>query len=109
VSVEGNQLRVVHVRPTLPPDRTPGTSSYDLMQVDSNNVVVALSTVASPNDVPVRARVAEIDSAGLVQPLLDVKDVAVTSLALTSRSVVAVVRRADGSSDVRVVPRRELR
>ena len=106
VSAESKQLTVVRTRPTLPPDRTAGTSSYDLLQADSTRVIVALNTVTGePNDKPVRARVAEVDSVGAVRALLDVRDAVVTSLGVTSRSVVAVLRRADGSTDAVVVAR----
>jgi hypothetical protein len=54
----------------------------------------------------VRARVAEVDSVGGVRTLLDEKDAAVRSLAVTPRSVIAVLRRADGSADAVVIPRK---
>ena len=106
VAVESKALTLVRTRPTLPPDATPGTSSYDLLQADSSRVLVALNTVVEPNDKPVRARVADVDSVGAVRSLLDVKDAVVTSLGATSQSVVAVLRRADGSTDAVVVRRR---
>lgn len=105
IYADASVFTLVRTRPTLPPDRTPGTTSYDLLERDSTNVIVALNTAAPPNDKPVRARVAEVDSAGTVQRLLDVPDAVVQSLGVTSRSVVVVLRRADGSMDVRVVPR----
>lgn len=105
VSVESNALTLVRTRPTLPPDRSPGTTSYDLLQADSSRVIVALNTVTQTDDRPVRARVAEVDSIGAARPLLDVKDAVVVSLGVTSKSVVAVLRRADGSTDVVVAPR----
>ena len=105
VSVESNALTLVRTRPTLAPDRTPGTSSYDLLEADSAHVIVALNTVAEPNGDPVRARVAEVDSAGSAHALLDVRGAVVTSLGVTPKSVVAVLRRADGSTDVVVAPR----
>lgn len=106
VSVEGKQLTVVRTRPTLPPDRTPGTSSYDLIEMDSTTAVVALNTVATPNDKPLRARIVEVDSAGITKSLLDERDAVVQSMGVTPTSVVAVVRRADGSTDALVVPRK---
>lgn len=107
VAVDGKQLTLVRARPTLPPDRAPGTTSYDLLATDSTwTAFVALSTGAEPNDRPVRARVAEVDSVGAVRTLLDEKDAAVRSLAVTPRSVIAVLRRADGSADAVVIPRK---
>jgi hypothetical protein len=50
--------------------------------------------------------VAEVDSAGVVVPLLDVPGAVVQSLGVTPRSVIAVLRRADGSTDVEVVSRK---
>ena len=105
VSVESNALTLVRTRPTLPPDGAAGMSSYDLLQTDSSRVIVGLSTTAAPNDKPARARVAEVDSVGAVRTLLDVRDAVVTSLGVTSRSVVAVLRRTDGSTDAVVVAR----
>jgi hypothetical protein len=106
VSVESKALTLVRTRPTLPPDATPGTTSYDLLQADSAHVIVALNTVTgAPNETPVRSRVADVDSVGTVQPLLDVKDAAVISVGVTSRSVAVVLRRADGSTDAVVVRR----
>jgi hypothetical protein len=107
VAVDAKQLTLVRARPTLPPERAPGTTSYDLLATDSTwTAFVALSTVAEPNDRPVRARVAEVDSVGGVRTLLDEKDAAVRSLAVTPRSVIAVLRRADGSADAVVIPRK---
>ena len=106
VYADASVFTLVRTRPTLPPDRTPGTISYDLLERDSTNVIVALNTAgAPPNDNPVRARVAEVDSAGNVRPLLDVRGAVVQSLGVTSRSVVVVLKRADGSTDVAVAPR----
>jgi hypothetical protein len=105
VSVESRVLTVVRTRPTLPPDAAPGTSSYDLLVADSTRVIVALNTVGRPDDRPVRARVAEVDSVGGVRSLLDVTGAVVTSLGVTSRSVIAVLRRADGSADAVVAAR----
>ena len=106
IYADASVFTLVRTRPTLPPDRTPGTSQYDLLERDSTSVIVALNTTAAaPNDKPVRARVAEVDSAGTVQ-LLDVPDAVVQSLGVTSRSVVVVMRRADGSTDVAVAPRK---
>ena len=105
VSVQARQLTVVRTRPTLAPDRTPGTSSYDLIETDAGRVFVALNTTAKPNDTPRRARIAELDSAGAVRPVLDVPDAVVLSFGVTPASVVAVLRRADGSMDAVVEPR----
>lgn len=105
VSVESKALTLVRTRPTLPLDTTPGTSQVDLLQADSARVVVALSTVAEPNERPVRARVAEVDSVGAVRSLLDQPGATITSLGVTSSSVVVVLRRADGSTDAVVVAR----
>jgi len=105
VEADAKQLTVVRTRPTVPPDRAPGTTSYDLIATDSTwTVVVALSTVAR-NDTPVRARMVEVDSVGAVRTLLDERNVVVRSLATTARSVIAVLRRADGSADAVVIPR----
>lgn len=106
IYADASVFTLVRTRPTLPLDRTPGTISYDLLERDSTNVIVALNTAgAPPNDNPVRARVAEVDSAGNVRRLLDVPDAVVQSLGVTSRSVVVVLKRADGSTDVEVAPR----
>ena len=107
IYADASVFTLVRTRPTLPPDRTPGTTSYDLLERDSTNVIVALNTAGTaPNDKPVRGRVAEVDSAGNVQQLLDVANAVVQSLGVTSRSVVVVLRRADGSTDVEVLPRK---
>ena len=50
LSVNGRQLTVVRTQPTLPVDRTPGTSSWDLIEADSGHVIVALNTASKPND-----------------------------------------------------------
>jgi TIR domain-containing protein len=106
IYADASVFTLVRSRPTLPPDRTLGTTSYDLLERDSTNVIVALNTAgAAPNGKPVRGRVAEVDSAGNVRRFLDVRDAVVQSLGVTSRSVVVVLRRADGSMDVEVVPR----
>jgi hypothetical protein len=106
VSVMAKELTLVRTRPTLPVERAPGTSSYDLLATDSSRVIVAVNTVSEPNDKPWRGRIAEVDSAGVVQPMLDVKNAVVQSMAVTRTSIVAIVRRADGSTDVKVVPRK---
>jgi TIR domain len=106
VSVDATQLTLVRARPTLPPERAPGTSSYDMLATDSNRVIVALNTVARPNDRPLHGRIAEVDSAGVVQPMLDVRDAVVQSMGVTRTSIVAVIQRANGSTDVIVVPRK---
>jgi hypothetical protein len=105
IYADASVFNLVRTRPTLPPDRTPGTTSYDLLERDSTAVIVALNTAAASNDTPVRARVAEVDTAGKVRRLLDVADAVVQSLGVTSRSVIVVLRRADGSMDVQVAPR----
>lgn len=104
IYADASVFTLVRTRQTLPPDRTPGTVQYDLLERDSTDVFVALNT-AAPNDKPVRARVAAVDSAGTVRRLLDVRDAVVQSLGVTPRSVVVVLRRADGSMDVQVAPR----
>jgi hypothetical protein len=107
IQADASTFSLVRTRPTLPPDRTPGTSSYDLLEADSAGVIVALNTAgAAPDHRPVRTRVAEVDSAGVVVPLLDVPGAVVQSLGVTPRSVIAVLRRADGSTDVEVVSRK---
>ena len=106
VSVVAKELTLERTRPTLPVERAPGTSSYDLLATDSSRVIVALNTVSEPNDKPRRGRIAEVDSAGVVQPMLDIKSAVVQSMAVTRTSIVAIVRRADGSTDVKVVPRK---
>jgi hypothetical protein len=107
VYADASEFRLVRTRRTLPADRAAGTHSYDLLVTDSSRVIVALSTVADePRDKPRRARIAEVDSAGTVQSLLDEPDAAVQSIGVTPTSVVAVLRRADGSTDVVVVPRK---
>jgi hypothetical protein len=104
---EGNRLQLVRTRPTLPPERLTGSSTYDILATDSSRVIVALNTEsAEPNNRPLHARIAEVDSAGVVKSLLDVKDAVVQSMAVTRRSVVAVLRRADQSTDVVIVSRR---
>lgn len=104
---EGNGLRLVGTRPTLPPERLPRSSTYDILATDSSRVIVALNTEATePNNRPLHARIAEVDSVGVVKSLLDVKDAVVQSMAVTRRSVVAVLKRADQSSDVVIVSRR---
>jgi hypothetical protein len=105
IYADASVFTLVRTRPTLPPDRTPGRTSYHLLERDSTDVFVALNTAATPNDKPVRSRVAVVDSAGKVRRLLDVPDAVVQSLGVTSRSVVVVLRRADGAMDVAVAPR----
>ena len=104
---DASEFRLVRTRPTLPAERAAGTSSYDLLEADSSRVVVALNTVADqPNDRPLHARIAEVDSVGAVASLLDMKETIVQSIGITPRSVVAVLRRSDGSTDAVVVPRK---
>ena len=105
VSVDGRQLTVVRTKPTLPVDRTPATSSWDLIEADSGHVIVALNTASKPNDTPVRARLAAVDAAGSVRQLFDRSGAVVESVAMTQLSVVAVLRLANGSTDVVVLPR----
>jgi hypothetical protein len=106
VYAEGNQITLVRTRPTLPSERATGNFTYDILESDSSRVIVALNTVSGANDRPTHARIAEVDSAGQVNTLLDIKDAVVRSMGVTPGSVVAVLRRADGSSDVTVVSRR---
>ena len=102
----GNSIRLVGARPTLPKDAPPARMTSNVLATHGLSVIVALNSEAGADARPVRARIAEVDSTGAVTPLLDERDAAVRSLAVTPRSVVAVLRRADGSADVRVVRRR---
>ena len=107
VSADASEFRLVRTRRVVPAERVAGTSSYDLLETDSGRVVVALSTVGDqPDDRPLRARIAEVDSAGAVEQLLDEPNAAIQSIGVTPTSVVAVLRRAGGSADAIVVPRR---
>ena len=106
VYADASEFRLVRTRRAFPADRAAGTQSYDLLATDSSRVIVALSTVAEPQDRPRRARIAEVDSAGTVQSLFDEPSVAVQSIGVTPTSVVAVLRRANGSTDAVVVPRK---
>ena len=105
---EGGDLRLLGVRPTLPSESAQGNWTYERIISDAATAVVALNTeVGQPNNRPGRARVAEVDSAGAVRTLLDTRDAVVTSMAVTPRWLVAVLRRADGTTDVVKVGRRE--
>jgi hypothetical protein len=106
VVIDDGKLRLVSTRPTLPSESGPGRWTYELIARDSASVIVALNTeVGQPNNRPSRARIAEVDSVGVVT-LLDVADAVVHKMAVTPRAVIALIRLADGSSDGVVVPRR---
>ncbi|MEO8560990.1 MAG: toll/interleukin-1 receptor domain-containing protein [bacterium] len=107
VSVEGKALTLVSARRTLPSESAPGNWTDEILIPDGRAVVVALNTeVNQPSGRPRRARIAEIDSAGAVATLLDVRDAVVRSMAVTTTMVIAVLRRADGSTDAMRLTRR---
>ena len=106
LSVEGKQLSLLSARPTLPSESGPGNWTHEIITPAGAATVVALNTeVNQPNNQPGHARVAEIDSAGAVRTLLDMRDATVKSMAVTGRMVVAVLRRADGRFDAVMVSR----
>lgn len=105
---EGGDLRLLAARPTLPGESAAGNRTYELIVADGSTAVVALNTeVGQPNNRPGRTRVAEVDSAGAVRTLLDTRDAVVTSMAVTPRWLVAVLRRAGGTTDAVKVARTE--
>jgi hypothetical protein len=62
--------------------------------------------VNQPRNTPGHARIAEVSFAGSARALLDERGAVVVSMAVTPRSVVAVLRRANGAFDAVSVPRR---
>jgi hypothetical protein len=107
VVAEGGELRLISARPTLPSESGLGRWTDEIIARDSGSVIVALNTeVGQPNNRPGHARIAEVDSAGAVTTLLDMQDAVVRAMAVTPRSVVALIRLADGRADAIVVPRR---
>ena len=102
----GNSIRLIGARPTLPKDAPPARMTSNLLATHGRSVIVALNSEGS-DPRPSRTRIAEVDSTGAVTPLLDERDAAVRSLAVTPRLVVAVLRLADGSADVKVMRRRQ--
>lgn len=107
VSVQARQLTLERTWPPFAVERGDvGTFTHHLIETDSIGLVVAFNIESgAPDSAPVRAQVFVLDSAGSAR-VLDEPRAAVRSLALTPRRIVAVLRRADGSSDVIVRPRR---
>ncbi|HEV7993148.1 MAG TPA: toll/interleukin-1 receptor domain-containing protein [Gemmatimonadaceae bacterium] len=100
VSVDGRTLTVVSSRPTLPRDTAPGVWTDEIIIPDGASAIVALNTSAPESvDRPVHARIVEVDSAGALTSLLDLRNAVVKSMAVTPKMVVAVLQRANGSTD----------
>ncbi|HEX6047925.1 MAG TPA: toll/interleukin-1 receptor domain-containing protein [Gemmatimonadaceae bacterium] len=110
VSVQARQLTLERTWPPFPAARgDAGTSTHHLIEADSSGLVVAFNIErAAADSTPVRTQVFVLDSTGSAR-VLDEPRAAVRSLALTPRRIVTVLRRADGSSDVIVRPRRRSR
>ena len=108
VEEQARSMTLLRTWPPLPVERTPGAAYHHLFATDSGALFVAVTAEeGAPNGAPVRAQVFAIrlDSAGAAIPVLNEPGATVRSLAASRRQVVAVLRRADGSSDVIVRPR----
>ena len=108
VEVESRSMTLLRTWPPLPVERTPGAATHHLFAADSGTVFVAINTEdGAPNGAPVRTQVFAIplEAPGTPIPVLNEPGATVRSLAASRRQVVAVLRRADGSSDVVVRPR----
>jgi hypothetical protein len=107
VRLDDRQLKLVRATATLPSESAPGNWTDELLVPSDSSVLVALNTeVNQPRNTPGHARIAEVSFAGSARALLDERGAVVVSMAVTPRSVVAVLRRANGAFDAVSVPRR---
>jgi hypothetical protein len=107
VSVQARQLTLERTWPAFPVERgAQGTVTHHILETDSLGMVAAFNIEdGSPNNPPVRVQLFVLDSMGTARVLDEPRAVA-QSIALTPTRIVTMLRRADGSSDVVVRPRR---
>jgi hypothetical protein len=97
-------LDLVSSRPTLPNDSIAGARKSDIIVPDSAGALVALNT-ETPDSRPAHTRIVEVDSAGVAKTVMDTRNAIVTSMAVTPRWIVVVLKRADGSTDAMRIAR----
>ena len=105
---EDRKLKLVRATPTLPNEGAPGNWTHELIVRADSAVIVALNTQLQGASTPARARIVEVtfSPGGSARTLLDESGAIVVSMAATPRSVVAVLRRANGTLDAVSVSRR---
>jgi len=101
----GRDLTLLQARPTLPSESAPGNRTWERIVPDGRTVFVALNTETNqPVNHPAHARIARVDDTGSTL-LFDDTDAVIVSIAVTPRTVLVVLRRADGSRDARRIDR----
>ncbi len=96
----GMDLSLLRSRPVLPPDSLAGRIVSEQIVADGDAVFVALNTEGE-NDSP-RARVVLVRDIGST-PLFDIAGAAITSMAVTSRAVLVVLRHSERRWEARSV------
>jgi hypothetical protein len=104
VAVDGDRFFRVRTLAALPLERDPSLTTDHLIAPDSAAVFVALSRSRAADGRPAGATILRV-SDGAATPLAEVRHAAVTSLAVTPRQVIAVLRHADGTTDAIAIPR----
>jgi len=100
VRVDGMDLALVATRPMVPNEDAADRWTDEIVVAHGARAIVALNIGAiMPSTRPTRARIIEVDSLGVARSLFDDADVVVRSMAVTPRSVIAVLFRGDGSAD----------
>lgn len=96
---DGASLHLLRKSPPLAPENVPGNRTRDLIVTQGSTVFVALNTEGEPSakrrEHARIVRVAESD----VEALYEERDAVVTSMAVTPRAVLAVLKRAEGTID----------
>lgn len=104
VTVDGSRFFPVRTLATLPVERDPSAGTVELLAADSGAVLVALSRHRAADGRPERATILRV-AHGVATPLAEVRRAAVTSLAITPRQVIAVLLRANGTTEAITIPR----
>lgn len=104
VTVDGSRWFPVRTLATLPMERDSSLGTVELLAADSAAVFVALSLHRAADGRPERAIILRV-AQGTATPLAELPRAAVTSLAVTPRQVIAVLRRVDGTTEAIAIPR----
>ncbi len=106
VVTDSRPPRLIRSRSTLPSESAPENWTDEIIVRDGASVFIAFNTQLRPSLRPAHARIARVDDGG-VATLLDERDAIVTSMAVASRAILAVLRRADGTTDAISVTRNQ--
>lgn len=96
---DGASLHLLRKSPALESENVPGNRTRDLIVTEGSTVFVALSTEGDPSaNRREHARIVRVAGPD-VETLYEERDAVVTSMAVTPRAVLAVLKRAEGTID----------